>query len=97
MPLVPSQAKTADLFDNIHHFLENPHKGRIASEARKASKDNIKELADKIKQINEKLGVKEYEEEQKPASAIEQKTVLDWKRLEYNRGSNFRCHYDSNF
>ena len=26
-----------------------------------------------------------------------QKTALDWKRLEYNKGSNFKCHYDSNF
>lgn len=58
---IPNQAKTADLFDNIHHFLENPHKGRITSEARKDSKDNIKELTEKIKQINEKLGVKEDE------------------------------------
>jgi hypothetical protein len=41
-PVVPAQAKTADLFDNIHHFLENPHKGRVASEARRDSKDNIR-------------------------------------------------------
>jgi hypothetical protein len=36
-------------------------------------------------------------EEAKAVAGVEQKTVLDWKRLEYNRGSNFRCHYDSNF
>ena len=28
---------------------------------------------------------------------IAQKTVTEWKRLEYNSGSNFRCHLDSNF
>lgn len=88
--------KTADLFDNIHNFLENPYKIRAASEARKPSKENIKDLEEKIRQINEKLGVK-IEEKGNFEKAIEQKTVLDWKRLEYNRGSNFRCHYDSNF
>jgi hypothetical protein len=23
--------------------------------------------------------------------------VLDWKRMDYSRGSNLRCFYDSNF
>ena len=54
-----NQSKTADLFDNIHNFLQNPIKARAASELKKHSKDNIKELEDKIKQINDKLGLKQ--------------------------------------
>lgn len=56
--MVNNQSKTADLFDNIHNFLQNPIKARAASELKKHSKDSIKELEDKIKQINDKLGLK---------------------------------------
>ena len=56
--MINNQSKTADLFDNIHNFLQNPIKARAASELKKHSKDSIKELEDKIKQINDKLGLK---------------------------------------
>jgi hypothetical protein len=57
--LVTNQSKTADLFDNIHNFLQNPIKARAASELKRHNKDSIKELEDKIKQINDKLGLKQ--------------------------------------
>ena len=34
--------KIAQLFDNIHNFLQNPFKARAASESRKPNADNIK-------------------------------------------------------
>lgn len=89
-------SKTANLFDNIHNLLENPHKIRAASEMKKMSKVSIQSLEDKIKVINEKLGVNDTKSNEENGG-IEQKTVLDWKRIEYTKGNNFRCYYDSNF
>lgn len=70
---------------------------RAASEMKKSNINNIKVLEQRIKLINQKLGLNETTDLKIPKGEIEQKTVSDWKRINYNQGSDFTCHYDSNF
>ena len=57
--LTTEDSKSANLFDNIHNLLLNPQKSRATSEVKKGTQNNnIKLLEDKIKCINDKLGLK---------------------------------------
>ena len=59
MKNIPKRRVSANLFDNIHTILEDPHH-RGASESSKVSKLKMQELYSKIKLINQKLGVKDH-------------------------------------
>ena len=113
MRSLPTEAKADSLFDNIHNLLEHPHKLKLDHNYRRYSGDAIKLLHLKMNQLNKQLGQDEAGEAEKEEKVggevtmkgsrsvsrneILQKTVTEWKRLEYRSGSNFKCHLDSNF
>lgn len=59
--------KSENLFDNIQNFLENPSRGQYqtAMDCHKKSGMTLSELEDKLKQINEKLGITNEHDQEK--------------------------------